>query len=83
MVGDIHPVLPHGRNIIEFMEHHFQWVVRVKGMTIPLIDLERLETQVVLAVVLPVLANEVFHQIIGGKKMLVESVLEGTYYGWS
>ena len=52
VVGDIHLVLPRGRNIIKFVEHNCRWGVHVKGMTIPLVDLERLETQAVSAAVL-------------------------------
>lgn len=44
VVGDIHPVLPHGSTTTEFLECHCQRGVHVKGMTIPLFDLERLET---------------------------------------
>ena len=44
VVGDIHTVLPHGRNITEFVESHCPRGVRVKATTIPIGDLDRLET---------------------------------------
>lgn len=42
--GDIHPILPCGRNIIEFVEFCNPHDVSVKGMTIPIGDLSKLET---------------------------------------
>jgi len=47
VVGDIHLMLPLGRNITEFVECHCPRDLRVKGMTIPIGDLEQLETRVV------------------------------------
>ena len=34
-------------------------------------------------VVLRILGSQAFHHITGGKMMIVESVLSGTYYGWA
>lgn len=44
VVGDIHLVFPCGSNIINFMEHHCSHGVHVKGTTISIGDLDRLET---------------------------------------
>ena len=34
-------------------------------------------------VVLLILGNQALHHVTGGKMMLVEKVLSGTYYGWA
>ena len=83
MVGDTQPVLPRGRNIMEFVERHCRPGVRVKGTRTTVGDLERLETRAVAAIVLRILGSQAFHHITGGKMMIVESVLGGTYYGWA
>lgn len=57
VVGDIQLVLPYGRNIIEFVECHCPWDVYVKGATIMIGDLDRLETLVVSAAMLQVLES--------------------------
>ena len=46
MVGNTQLVLPHGHNIMEFVERHCRPGVRVKGTRISIGDLERLETRV-------------------------------------
>ena len=83
MVGNTQPMLPRGQNIIEFVKHHYQLGLHVKGTQIPIRDLERLETRVVATSVLWILGNQVLHHITRGQMMLVESVLSGTYYGWA
>ena len=83
MVGNMQPVLPWVWNIMEFVERHFQLGLQVKGMRIPIGDLERLETWAVAAVLLRILGNPAFYHITGGHMMIVESVLSGTYYGWA
>ena len=83
MVGNTQPVLPRGRNIMEFVEHHCRLGLHVKGTRIPIGDLERLETYVVATAVLRIVGNQALHHITGGQMMLVESVLSGTYYGWA
>lgn len=57
MVGDIHLVFPHGRNITEYVDHNFPWGVWVKGMTIPISDLDRLEIWVVDATMLRIMGS--------------------------
>lgn len=44
VVGEIHPVLPRGRHIGEFFDHHGVPRDCEKGKTIQISDLERLET---------------------------------------
>ena len=44
MVGNTQPVLPQGRNIMDFVERHCRPGLQVKGTWIPIEDLERLET---------------------------------------
>ena len=66
MVGNTQLVLPRGRNIMEFVERHFQLSVRVKGTRISIGDLERLETQVMAAAVLRIVGSQVLHHITGG-----------------
>ena len=83
MVGNMQPVLPRGRDIMEFVERHCRPGVRVKGTRISIGDLERLETRAVAAAVLWVLGSQAFHHITGGQMMIVESVLSGTYYVWA
>ena len=83
MVGNMQPVLPRGRNIMEFVERHCRPGLRVKGTRIPIGDLERLETRAVAAAMLRILGSQAFHHITGGQMMIVESVLSGTYYGWA
>lgn len=63
VVGDIHSALPHGRNITEFVDHHCPWGGHVKGTTILISDLDRLETRVVTTVVLQILGSQAFHHI--------------------
>ena len=81
VVGDIHPVLPHGRNIVEFVDRHCGLGAHAKGTTIMISDLERLETRDVVATVLQILGSHEFNHITWRHMMLVESVLRGTYYG--
>jgi len=57
VVGDIHLVFPHGRNITEYVDHNFPWGVWVKGMTIPISDLDRLEIWVVDATMLRIMGS--------------------------
>ena len=83
MVGNTQPVLPWGRNIMDFVERHCRPGLQVKGTWIPIRDLERLETRAVAAVLLRILGNQAFHHITGGQMMILESVLSGTYYGWA
>ena len=66
VVGYIHLVLPHGRNITELMEHHCRWGVGVKGTTILLVDLERLETQAISTFLLRFLGSQAFHHVTRG-----------------
>ena len=42
-----------------------------------------IKDRTVAAAVLRILGNQVLHHITGGQMMIVESVLSGTYYGWS
>ena len=67
---------------MDFVEHHFQTGLHVKGNRIPIGDLERLQTRAMATAVLRILGNQALHHITGGQMMLVESVLSGTYYGW-
>ena len=60
MVGNTQPVLPWGRNIMDFVERHFRPGVQVKGTQISIGDPERLETWVVAAVVLRILGSQAF-----------------------
>ena len=83
VVGDIHLVFPHGRNISEFVDLHCPHGVHVKGMTILISDLESLETWTIAAAMQRILGSHAFHHITGGEMRLVESVLVGTYYGWA
>ena len=66
MVGNTQPVLPQGRNIMEFVEQHCHPGVRVKGTRISIGDLERLETRAVAAVVLRILGSQALHHITKG-----------------
>lgn len=45
VVAEIHTVLPRGRHIDEFGEHHCVYGSRAKGTTTQFDDLERLETR--------------------------------------
>ena len=83
MVGNTQPVLPWGRNIMEFVERHCRPGVRVKGTRISIMDLEKLENHAVAAAVFQILGSQALHHITGGKMMIMESVLSGTYYGWA
>ena len=46
-------------------------------------DIESLQTQAVAVMVLHILGSTGPHKISGGQLLMVESVLRGTYYGWS
>ena len=83
MVGNTQPVLPRGRNIMEFVGRHCRLGLQVKGTRISIKDLERLETRAVAAAMLRILGNQALHHITGGQMMIVESLLSGTYYGWA
>ena len=78
MVGNTQPVLPQGRNIMEFVERNCRPGVRVKGTRILIGDLERLETCAAAGAVLQILGSQALHHITGGHMMIVESVLSGT-----
>ena len=77
MVGNTQPVLPRGRNIMEYVERHCRPGLQVKGTQIPIGDLEILETRGVVTAVLRILGSQAFHHITGGQMMIVESVLSG------
>ena len=57
MVGNTQPVLPWGRNIMEFVEQHFNPGIQVKGTQISIEDLERLDTWAVAATLLRILGS--------------------------
>ena len=67
MVGNTQPMLPRGQNIMEFGECHFRPSLHVKGTQIPIGDLERLETHVVVAAVLRILGNQAFTTSLEGR----------------
>ena len=51
---------------MEFLEHHCQLGLYVKGTRIPIEDLKRLEIRVVAATVLWTLGNQALHHITWG-----------------
>ena len=83
VVGEIHPILPRGRHIGEILNRHYVLSTRVKDTSIQIQDLEILETRATVTIVVRTLGSHAFHRISGRQMMLVESVLRGTYYGWS
>jgi hypothetical protein len=86
MIGifnDTQPLLPCGRRSKEMIKIHGNENAKDTYNAILITNLECLETLVVVVVVVHIMGTCGPHRIPGGLTMLIESVLDRTYYGWA
>jgi hypothetical protein len=80
VVGDILPMLPRGLSLKEFIDRHCTRGSQVHDGLISIRDIARLETRAVATAIVRILGSHAPHRVFGVQMMIVERVLEGTYF---